>query len=92
MKPTLWLTIRVGGKRIPLPLFLILPLALIAEILAILPLTIYAIWKKQVLPLKLVIRFSLSRLMLVLLFHGGSFGVNVCDGDDKVYVGGGRKG
>jgi len=91
MSPTLWLTIRVGRKRIPLPLLLIFPLVLVVEILAILPLMIFAIWKGESLPLKLVIRFSLSRLMIVLMFHGGGLGVKVCDGDDRVYVGGRRK-
>jgi hypothetical protein len=91
MSPTFWLTIRVGGKRIPLPLLLILPLALVAEILALLPVVIYAIWRKQTLPLKLVSRFCLSRLMLVLILHGGKFNISVCDGPDRVRVGGRRK-
>lgn len=88
MNPTFWLTIRVAGRRIPVLLPIVFPLVLILEILAILPVTIYSIRKKQVLPLKLVVGFHFSRLMLVLMLHGKAFRVNVCDGDDRVYIGG----
>ena len=88
MSPTLWLAIRIRGRRIPLPLLLILPLALVAEILALLPVAIYAIRKKEALPLKLVSRFYLSRLMLVFILHGGKFNVSVCEGTDRVQISG----
>jgi hypothetical protein len=92
MRPTFWLTIRVNKKRIPIPLFIIFPIALVLEILAILPLTICAIWKRQNLPIKIVsktvLRLGLSRLMLVLMLYGGAFGVRVCDENDRIRVGG----
>jgi len=88
MRPTFWLTIRVNKRRIPIPLFILFPIVLVLEILAILPLTIYAIWKRETMPIKIVSRFSLSRLMLVLMLHGGAFGVRVCDGSDRIRVGG----
>ena len=69
-------------------MFIIFPIVLVLEILAILPLAIYAIWKKQTLPLKVVSRFCLSRLMLNLMIHGGAFRVSVCDGDERVRIGG----
>ena len=88
MNPTFWLTIRVKGRRIPLLLPLILPFTLAMEILALIPLAIYAIRKEEALPLKVVSRFYLSRLMLVLMLHGGGFRVKVCDGDNRVGIGG----
>ena len=88
MSPTFWLTIRVSGRRIPIPLPILFPLAFILEILAIIPVTVYSIRKKDPLPLKVVSGFYLSRLMLVLMIHGGKFGVRVCEGDNRVYVGG----
>lgn len=88
MSPTFWLTIRVSKRRIPIPLFIIFPIVLVIEILALLPLAIYAIWKKQTLPLKVVSRFCLSRLMLILMIHGGAFRVSICDGDDRIHIGG----
>lgn len=92
MKPTFWLTIRVNKKRIPIPLFILFPIVLVLEILAILPLTICAIWKRQNLPLKIVsrtvLRLGLSRLMLALILYGGAFGVRICDGNDRIRVGG----
>jgi len=69
-------------------LFIIFPIVLVIEILAILPLAIYAIWKKQTLPLKVVSRFCLSRVIFGFMIHGGAFRVSVCDGDDRVRVGG----
>ena len=88
MSPTFWFTIRVSGRRIPLPLPILFPLAFVMEILAIIPVTVYSIRKKDSLPLKVVSRFCLSRLMLVLMLYGGTFGVRVCEGDNRVYVGG----
>ena len=83
MNPTFWMTIRIGGRRIPFLLPLVLPLTLVMEILAILPLTIYAIRKKEYLPLKVVSRLYLSRFMFALMVHGGGFKINVCDGGDR---------
>jgi hypothetical protein len=88
VSPTFWFTIRVSGRRIPLFLPILFPLAFIVEILAIIPVAVYSIRKKDSLPLKVVSSFCLSRLMLVLMLHGGKFGVRVCEGDNRVYVGG----
>ena len=92
MSPTLWFRIHIRGEskriRIPLPLFLILPLALAVEILAILPLVIYCIWKREYLPLKVVSRLYLSRFIFAFMLHGGGFRVNVCQGNDLVRIGG----
>lgn len=88
MIPAFWLTIWIKGRRIPFPLPIILPLILVLEILALLPVAIYAIRKKEALPLKIVSRFCLSRFMLAFILHGREFNINVCDGTDRVGIGG----
>jgi hypothetical protein len=88
MIPTFWLTIQVAGRRILLPLPLILPLALVAEILALLPVAIYAIRKREPLPLRVVSGFYLSRFILVFILRGRRFRINVCDGNDQVQIAG----
>ena len=88
MSPAFWFTVRVKDRRIPIPLFIIFPIVLAIEILAILPLAIYAIKKKETLPFKVVSRLCLSRLILALMVHGGAFRVSICDGNDRVRVGG----
>ena len=92
MSPTFWFKIQIkgGGKRIfiPLPLLIILPLVLAIEILAILPAAIYSVRKREYLPLRVVSGFHLSRLLSAFIIHGGKFRVKVCDGNDVVYVGG----
>lgn len=92
MSPTFWFKIYIngGGKRIriPLPLPLILPLVLALEILAILPVGIYSIKKKEYLPFRFVSGFYFSRLLSAFILHGGKFRVKVCDGDDIVLIGG----
>jgi len=90
MIPAFWLTIRVGGKRIPLPLLLIFPLVLVLEILAIVPTAIYASRKKEPLLLKLVSRLYLSRFILVFILRGRGFRVSVRDGHDNIQVAGRR--
>ncbi len=94
MSPTLWFKIHISGKgkgkriRIPLPLFLILPLVLAVEILAILPVAIYCIRKREYLSLKVVSRLYLSRFIFAFMLHGGRFRVNVCQGSDLARIGG----
>ncbi len=91
MSPTFWFKIQIkGGKRIliPLPLPLILPLVLAIEILAVLPVMVYSIRKKEYLPLRFVSGFYLSRLLLAFILHGGKLKVEVCQGNDVVRVGG----
>ncbi len=91
MSPTFWFKIQIkgGGKRIfiPLPLPLILPLVLAIEILAILPVAVYSIRKKEYLPLRFVSGFYFSRFLSAFILHGGKFRVKVCDGNDVVMVG-----
>ena len=91
MSPAFWLTIRVGKKRFLIPLPLALLLFMLLEIVAILPAMVYALSRKDSLPLRLILGFYLSRLMLILMIYGGSFGVRVCDDNDRVQVAGRRK-
>jgi len=88
MIPAFWLTIRIKGRRIPFPLPIILPLVLLLEIMALLPMAIYAVRKKESLPLKIVSRFYLSRFMLAFIIYGRKFKISVCEGADRVGVGG----
>ncbi len=92
MSPTLWFKIHIKrqGKRIwiPLPLFLVMPLVLVVEILAILPVAIYCIRKREYLPLKVVSRLYLSRFIFAFMLHGGKFKINVCQDNDLVRIGG----
>ena len=91
MKTAFWLTIQLEGKRISLPLPIILPLAFVIEILAILPFTVYAIVKKEKLLFRLAYGFYLSRLMLVFILHGRRFKIGVCENGKKVQIVGRRK-
>ena len=77
MNPTFWLTVQIGKKRISLPIPLIFFLALVIEILALLPLTVYAIRKKEPLLRKLATSFYLSRLTFILIFYGHGLKIRV---------------
>ena len=91
MNTAFWLTIQVEEKRISLPLLIILPLAFAIEILAILPITIYAIVKKEKFLFKLAYGFYLSRLMLAFILHGRRFKIGVYENGKKVRIVGCRK-
>jgi len=90
MFPAFWFTIQIKRRRIALPFPVIFPLVLVMEILAILPAAIYAVWKKETLPLKFVSGLYLSRLVLAFILYGRRFKVSVCDGSDRVQIGGRR--
>ena len=89
MHLTFWLTIQIGKKRISLPLPFILLLALVIEILAFLPMTIYAIWKKKTFLLRLAVGFYLSKLALILIFYSHGLKVSVSENDEKIQIVGG---
>lgn len=92
MSLTFWFKIQIkgGGKRIfiPLPLLIILPLVLAIEILAIAPVTVYSVRKREYLPLRFVLGFYLSRFLLAFILHGGRFIVRVSEGNNIVRIGG----
>ena len=91
MSPTLWFKVRIRGqgKRIfiPLPLFLILPLVLAIEILAIVPVAVYCIRKRVYFPLNVVLRLYLSRFLFALMLHGGRFRVSIRQDGNLVRIG-----
>ncbi|MBM3240927.1 hypothetical protein FJZ31_31990 [Candidatus Poribacteria bacterium] len=91
MNTAFWLTIQLERKLISLPLPIILPLVFLLEILAILPITFYAIVKKKKLLLRLAYGFYLSRLMLVFILHGRGFKIFVGENNKKVQIVGCRK-
>lgn len=88
MIPAIWLFIRVDKLRIPIPLFILLPLALVLELIAFLPLVILYIVKKDVLFTKLAFGFYLTRLMFILIFYGRKFRIRVYEGKEAVNISG----
>jgi len=88
MIPALWLAIKVNKLRIPIPLFILFPLALALELIAFVPLLVLAIVKKRFLFVRLAFGLYLSRLMLALILYGRKFQVKVCEGKENVRVAG----
>ncbi len=64
------ITIHFKQKRIFIPLFPILPLIIIMEIIAIIPLTIFALFKKEPMLLRIAYGFYFSRFIMALIFYG----------------------
>ena len=86
----LWFTIRVGGRRIPLPLILLLPVFLVLDILALMVMLPLGILKKKMLFVEIGVGFFLTRLIAGMNLYGGGFRVRVRDGNSRVEVRGGR--
>jgi hypothetical protein len=86
--PAFWFTVQVGGRRIPVPLLLALPLALAADLLALVALIILGLIRKQRLFLRLATGFLLSRLTLALILYGRRFQISVRDRDQRVRIAG----
>jgi len=88
MIPALWFVVKVNKLRIPIPLFLFFPLALALELIAFVPLLVFAIIKKRFLFVRLAFGFYLSRLMLALILYGRRFQVKVCDNNSRIRIAG----
>ncbi len=88
MIPALWIVVKANKLWIPLPLFLLFPLALALELIAFIPLLVFAIIKKRLLFFRLAFGFYLTRLMLALILYGRRFQVKVCDNNNRVRVAG----
>lgn len=86
----LWFTIRVGGRRIPLPLILLLPVFLVLDILALMVMLPLGILKKKMLFVEIGVGFFLTRLIAGMILYGGGFRVRVRDGNSRGEVRGGR--
>jgi hypothetical protein len=91
MMPAFWFTIHANKIKIPIFLPLVMPLFLAIEIIAIIPLIIVAITKKNPLLLKIGTGFYLSRLFINLILYGRKFKVKVCDGSNRVRIAGNWK-
>jgi len=89
MSPIFWLKIQIKGRRLSLPIPIILPIAFVLEILALLPMTVYAIVKKETIFLKLAYGFYLSRLIFVFIIHGRGFLISICENNNQVRIIGG---
>ena len=89
MVPSLWLTIQIGSRRIPIPLVLLFPFALVLDTLILIALSVYGAWKKQPLFPKIGSGFYLSRLTIALILYGGRFRVSIRDENETVRIFGG---
>jgi hypothetical protein len=84
----LWLKIETGGRKIPIPVFLplVLILFMIIDILAFVPVTIYAIKRRDEWLLKVGTGFYLTRIILAFIVFGHRFGLRVVDGDTRIKI------
>lgn len=89
MAPAFWFTVQVGHRRIPIPIGLFLPFALALDLVALVALSLYGVWKRAPVLLRIGVSFFLSRLTLALLLHGGQFKICVRDKGDPVRIHGG---
>jgi len=89
MSPVFWFTIQVGQRRVPIPIVLLLPLMLVIDILALIGLSIYGVWKRASLFLKLATGFYLFRFTLTFILYGGHFRIGVHDKNEMVRIFGG---
>jgi len=91
MMPAFWFTIHVNKIKIPIFLPLAMPLFLAIEIIAIIPLTIIGIIKKNSFLIRIGTGFYLSRLFAALIVYGRKFEVKVCEGNNRVRIAGNWK-
>ena len=89
MAPSFWLTVQFGQRRIPIPLLLLFPFALVLDTLTLIVLSVYGVWKKAAHFLRIAAGFHLSRLTIALLLYGGRFRVGIRDGNETVRIFGG---
>ena len=89
MAPAFWFTLQVKGRRLPIPLVLVLPLALLLDLLGLAVLCAVGIWKKCALFPRLGLGFFLTRLTLALMLWGGRFRIGVNEGQPVVRLHGG---
>lgn len=89
MRPVFWFTIQVGQKRIPIPVVLLLPFMLVLDILALVGVSVYTLWKRTTLYLKLGTGFFFFRFTLNFVLYGGHFRIGVHDKNEMVRIFGG---
>ena len=77
MGSAFWLTVQTPKKSIPIPIVLLLPFALLLDILALIVLLVYAAVKRDTRLLGLSFRFVLTRLLAALILYGGPFSLRV---------------
>jgi hypothetical protein len=86
MGPALWLVVRVGSRRIPLPLILLLPALLLLDLLALFIMLPLGLHRRQRLLVAIGSGFCLTRVALGLMLFGGGLLVRVRDDADAVVV------
>lgn len=77
MAAAFWFTLQVKGRRFPVPLLLVLPLALLVDLLGLVVLVGLGIARRRALFARLGLGFYLTRLILGLLLWGGRFRIVV---------------
>ena len=89
MAPAFWFTLQIKGRRIPIPLVLLFPVALLLDVLALVALCAIGIWKKNALLPRIGMGFYLSKLVLGLMLWGGRFRIGIRDQQQFVRIHGG---
>lgn len=89
MAPAFWFTLQIKGRRIPIPLVLVLPVALLLDGVALAALCAVGIWKRRALLPRIGLGFYLTRLTLGLMLWGGNFRIGVNEGQPVVRLHGG---
>lgn len=64
------ITICFKQKTVFIPLLLVLPLILTMEVIAFIPMTVYALVKKKFILLKVAYSFYFSRFIIALILYG----------------------
>lgn len=89
MAPAFWFTLQIKGRRFPIPLVVLLPVALLLDLVALVALCLVGIWKRIALLPRIGLRFFLTRLILGLILWGGNFRIGVNEGQPVVRLHGG---
>jgi hypothetical protein len=89
VSPALWLTVRHGTRRIPIPVFVLLPFVLVVDILALVGLCVYGALARKPHFIRIGSGLYLTRLAITFLLHGERLKIRVADGDTRVAIYGG---
>jgi hypothetical protein len=89
MSPAFWFTLQINRRCVRVPLPLLLPLALVVDLLAAVALLVVALRTRRSRWVRVAALFALSRLTLALILHAGRLRIAVRDGAQGVQLHGG---
>lgn len=89
MAAAFWFTFQIKDRRFPIPLVLVLPVALLLDLLALVALCVVGIWKRKALLPRIGMGFYLSKLTLGLILWGGRFRIGIRDQQQLLRIHGG---